>query len=114
MKTQTTNKQIRNNYKTIIKVGYCNLQRLLMREQVRYYTAGVNGWNSDIYIIENVAISTGYNPIGSIKPSYEVLCKYEEKAKQITNKYMDYEKQKKMLYKLIIKFIDEVTNENNI
>lgn len=49
MKFRTTKKAIMANYGNVIKVDYCDLQNLLKYESPIAYTAGVYGWNADIY-----------------------------------------------------------------
>ena len=44
----------------IYQVGYCQLQQLLSTITPDYYTAGIYGWNNDIYMLGDVAIVTGY------------------------------------------------------
>ena len=60
-KQKTTKKAIMNNYRKVIRLGYCEATYLLRYQEPRFYTAGVNGWNADIYQAEyNTAILTGY------------------------------------------------------
>lgn len=63
MKKRVTRKFVIENYK-VLKVGYCALQGLLRYYAPRYYTAGVYGWNADVYVFGDVAICTGYRPFG--------------------------------------------------
>ena len=107
MKVKTTKKEIKKIYNNIIEVSYCNLQNLLINQHPSYFTSGVYGWNSDIYIINNVAICTGYRPFGNVKPDYKTIEKYNQKAKDIYNKE-DYKTAIKKINKLLIRFIDEV------
>lgn len=68
MKTQTTKKAIMSAYRNVIKVGYCDMQDALKWREPNYYTAGVYGWNSDVYVINsNTVIVTGYRPFGNIE-----------------------------------------------
>ena len=81
MRTRTTMKSIRMNY-NCYAVGYCELYHLLRYLKPQHYTAGVYGWNADIYIIGNSAIVTGYRPFG--KKVDHSLCKgYDEKARKV-------------------------------
>lgn len=72
-KTRVSRKWVLENYPTVISVPYCALQHVLSQYEPRYYTAGIYGWNSDIYVIGNgeVAISTGYRPFGNKTYSYK-------------------------------------------
>lgn len=65
MKHKTTMREIRDNFHRIIAIGYCDAQALLHFEDANSYCAGVYGWNCDNYYIDNVAISTGYRPVGA-------------------------------------------------
>lgn len=81
MKEQTTMKYIKQNYEKIIKVGYCKLQNFLKHETPKYYTAGVYGWNADIYVFGDIAFVTGYRPFGNIKIESKIIEHIEEKSK---------------------------------
>ena len=89
MKYETTKKAILSNYPNVIKVGYCSLQTLLKFHSPSAYTASKTyGWRADIYeITPNTVIVTGYAPFGNIVPGYETVKKYEEKAKELCEKY---------------------------
>ena len=82
MKERTTMKYIKQNYKKIINVGYCKLQNFLKHETPKYYTAGVYGWNADIYIFKDIALVTGYRPFGNIKIKSDILDVIENKSKR--------------------------------
>ena len=81
MKERTTMKYIKQNYKKIINVGYCKLQNFLKHETPKYYTAGIYGWNSDIYVFGDIALATGYRPFGNIEIKNEIIEHIEEKSK---------------------------------
>lgn len=108
MKFKTTQKAIKENYRTIICVGYAELQCLLKYVEPIAYTAGVYGWKADIYYINGVAIVIGYQPFGNIKADYDICEKYESEANQIAQSVYDYEERKAALDNLISKFIKEV------
>ena len=84
-KTKTTAKAIKESYRKCYSAGYCDLQFLLSRIEPLYYHAGVYGWDYDVYIIDDVAIFTGYRyPSSGIKHiPYEVAEKYDKYAKKI-------------------------------
>nr|DAT45262.1 MAG TPA: Pyroglutamyl peptidase [Caudoviricetes sp.] len=109
MKFKTTKKVINEVYRNIICVGYADLHYLLNLLEPTAYTAGVYGWNADIYNINNVVIVTGYRPFGNIKPDYTIVDKYEELAKNIYIDTKDYTECKEKLNNLINEFIEEVT-----
>lgn len=110
MKYKTTQKAIRNNYNTIIKVYYCDAQTLLDLENPTAYTCGVYGWNADIYDLGGgVAIVTGYRPFGNVKPAYDKVKEYEDRAKKIRYNYnLTWQEQKAQLQQLINEFVKEV------
>ena len=49
-----------------VRVGYCDLQDALSGITPDYYTAGVYGWNCDVYTIAGLTICTGYRPAAGI------------------------------------------------
>lgn len=108
MKIKTTKKQVKNYYNNIYSIGYCNAQYLLEGVNPFAYSAGQYGWACDYYEIENVCISTGYNPIGE-NINYDLVRKYDNKAKAILNDYnIDYQKRKNKVNRLLIKFINQL------
>ena len=109
MKTKTTDKYLRNFKEDIIIIPYCSLQTLLQCEEPTYYTSGVYGWNTDIYVFDDAYIQTGYRGlVGAIAPDFEIIQAYEKKAQKATRIITNYEKLKKELRKLLNKFIKEV------
>ena len=111
MKFKTTKKQITNFYNTIIKTGYCSISYLLHYQEPNAYTSGTYGWNTDIYFINNIAISTGYRPFGNISPNYDLVDKYEKQARDIVLDYtLSYEHRKELVNALLNDFINEVIN----
>ena len=50
-----------------VRVGYCDLQDALSGITPDYYTAGVYGWNCDVYVIAGLAICTGYRPAAGVR-----------------------------------------------
>lgn len=107
MKFKSTKRDIMANYPKMIKIGYCDLQFLLKYESPIAYTAGVYGWNADIYDFGGVAIVTGYRPFGNIYPDWEIVQKYEEEARKICYNYSS-EEERIVLQELQKKFIEEV------
>ena len=88
MKFETTKKRMRDNYHTILSLGYCKLQTLLNYESPIAYSHGVYGWSCDYYVIDNVLISTGYSPIGQDVDS-KLVKEYEQKAEDVRTKHYD-------------------------
>ena len=82
MKLKATKKQIRENFNTILSIGYCDAQYLLDFKNPFAYSAGLNGWSCDYYQIGNICICTGYSPIGT-PVDYSLLRELERKAELI-------------------------------
>ena len=114
MKLEMRKKDVVNNFNNIICIGYCDLAWLLRGSNRLGYTCGIYGWNADIYVVrENVCIVSGYRPFGNIQPGYELVRKYNEKARKICENWdTTWEYQKKRLEKLLNKFIDECLKED--
>lgn len=85
MKTHTTIKFIRNNFKKVFSSGYCDLQYIMRGTDPQYYNSGVYGWNCDIYIdySRDIAITTGYRNMAGVLIPDEIVEKYTEIAKSI-------------------------------
>lgn len=60
MKKRVTIKSIRETSNNLVRVGYADLQHLLMFRAPYAYNAGVYGWNFDVYDVHGVTICTGY------------------------------------------------------
>jgi hypothetical protein len=111
MKAQVTKKQIRENFYSILSIGYCDAQYLLYFKNPFAYSSGINGWSCDYYQIDNICISTGYAPIGT-PVNYSLLRELEGKAQKIVHDYnlssLDKEKQ---LNELIKELINSILNK---
>jgi len=109
MKIRVKEKEIKEGFKNIICIGYCDLQYLLYYKGADFYTVGVYGWKADFYKINNnTIISTGYQPMGTIR-NYEINRKYDDKARKIVcNNNFKYETKIKKLDNLLKKYIDEM------
>lgn len=84
MKHKITRRELRARFDTVISVGYCNLQSLLVDVDPCYYLTRVEGWAADVYRVgRDAVIVTGYAPIGNIAPSYELQRKYELAARRV-------------------------------
>lgn len=91
MKTKITKKAIMSAYLNVIKVGYCDMQDALKWREPNFYTAGVYGWNSDVYVIDyDTVIVTGYRPFGNVELPREVIDMLNKCAKSIT-RYLNYD-----------------------
>lgn len=91
MKTKTTKRAIMHAYENVIKVYYCDLQDALKWREPNFYTAGIYGWNSDVYVIDySTVIVTGRRPFGNIELPREVINTLNKCAVSITH-YLDYD-----------------------
>lgn len=111
MGIKLTQKDIRNNFFTIA-AGYGELQTLLSMEGTSFYTAGVYGWNADVYIYtdRNAAIVTGYRPgSADVRLDYETARAWEKKAAKAKTDsiYSTAGDLREQLHKLVIDLIDE-------
>lgn len=92
MKYKTTIKAIRENAINLRSAGYCDLSYLLHNHEPNAYTAGVYGWNFDVYEVYGLTICTGYR--GMVGPRLEGIAEAEKKARKLLsweNTAMTYE-----------------------
>lgn len=107
-KIRVKEKDIRESFRNIICVGYCDLQYLLYYKNADFNTTGVYGWKADFYKIDNnTIISTGYQPIGDIR-NYELNRKYDNKAREIVYSDIDYKVKMQKLDRLLEKYVKEM------
>lgn len=108
LKLKATRNQLKEGYKNIIKVGYCDLQYLLSYKVPRYYNSNTYGWAYDVYELDfNTIIVTGYAPFGNYT-NYDIITKYENLAKSLS-----YFEKEKYLDELIEKFKNEMLQDCN-
>ena len=50
-----------------VRVGYADLQDTMLGITPDYYTAGVYGWNCDVYTIAGLTICAGYRPAAGVR-----------------------------------------------
>lgn len=81
MKFKTTEKAIRNSGEMVISVGYCELWHLLRFHSPVAYTAGVYGWNFDVYEVYGVIICTGYRRM--VGKRARDVTEYEQRAHSV-------------------------------
>ena len=114
-KFKVSKKEVKENYR-ILGTGYCTMQNLLRHKNAFAYSAGVNGWACDYYLVnvngEEVIISTGYNALNSkrINLDYTTIKEYEEKARMIDCDYdynMDYQDRVKAIDTLLIELLEK-------
>lgn len=112
MKAKLTKSAVKNNFNSILSLGYCDIQYLTYYKRPFGYSCGVYGWSCDYYEIENVCLSTGYSPIGE-NVDYNLMRKFEAKAQKIVIDYnINYDLKVKKVNKLLTEFINKAKNEN--
>lgn len=113
MEKRLTKKDVKEYYKNIVSIGYCDAQYLLTGLNREGWTCGVYGWNADVYEINlNTAIVTGYRPFGNIDSKYKFLKEYEEKAEKIyLNRTLKRETKLKRIKKLRDEYINKILED---
>lgn len=107
MKAKVTKTAVKQNFSTILSLGYCDVQYLTYFKRPFGYSCGVNGWSCDYYDIDGVCLSTGYSPIGS-DVDYKLLVKFEKAAQKIVTDYnINYDLKAKKVNKLLTDFINK-------
>ena len=107
-KQKMTKKYVMGNYRNIISVPYCELQRTLRYTEPIGYITRVEGWAADIYFVDvDTVIVTGYAPFGNYKATHALCERYEEKASNILEHNTNYELIRSDLDELITKFCHE-------
>ena len=68
MKIEIKRKEIKNSEALVIKIGYTELSNLF--KDSNFYVTSQYGWDCDLWFFpeENVIITKGYRPIGSLLP----------------------------------------------
>ena len=94
-----------------ISISYCEAWHLLLGLEPIAYTAGIYGWNEDVYYIGNdTYITTGYRPHGTRKVTYELLDDYEKQAKAIYDGNEDYNTKIAKIAKIREEFLKNACN----
>ncbi len=83
MKARTTQKFVKRINRHVIQLYYCEAQNLLRYSAPALYTAGVYGWNADVYDVGADAVVTGYRPFGDVRPDPELVKQYDAAAEKI-------------------------------
>ena len=108
MKYKTTAKSIREGYSKKLAISYCGMQYLLWGRSPVAYTCGVYGWNFDVYVVDGIAICTGYRGMPGDHVDYELLREYETAAEKIHKDYSrTYEDKIEQTEKLLHAFLAE-------
>ena len=107
IKTQVTQKEIRQGFTNVIAMSYCSAQFLLWYHSPQYYTYSRDyGWKADIYVInEYTAIVTGYAPFGNIHPDYDLVNEFEKKAEKVYHSVTDIDDRKAIINGYLSEFI---------
>ena len=69
MSIKTTQKSVKQSYRYVIAVGYCDMQEILVGFSPIAHTERREGWAADVYAFGDCAIVTGYAPFGNVKPT---------------------------------------------
>ena len=89
MKVKVSKKSIKENFRNVYQLSITKAYTIFRGQSPAYYTAGIYGWNCDVYIInEDTAVTVGYRPFGDCLP--EAIEKdMLKKAKRVrdSNKY---------------------------
>ena len=113
-RVQVKKSDVMSQNRYVICVGYCELQYLLRFEDSQFYTAGVYGWNADVFQINSsTVIVTGYRTFGNVRPHYELVREYEKKASVILeNGNLSYFEKESENEKLISEFCEKAIENN--
>lgn len=109
MKFKTTKKSMMQSYSNILSIGYCDAEYLLSFYEPIAYSAGIDGWNCDYYLINNVLISTGYQPIKSknYDQSYDLTDRYNNLASKIKkNHALPWQEQQEKIDLLLKEYLE--------
>lgn len=69
-----TRKDLNDNFSKVLRIGYCDLQKLTPYCKKIGYNAGIYGWNWNAFMLNyDVAICTGYRSLTGDNISNECL-----------------------------------------
>lgn len=108
MKYKTTRKAIVSGTPSncLVKAGYCDLQNLLRVHDPIAYTAGVYGWNFDIFEVYGLTICTGYRNMPGRRANN--IGEYEAKARAIWEEYSEsWESRSERVESLLKEFCEQ-------
>lgn len=80
-KFKTTRKQIKDNFSKIFCCGYCDLDEITTKSPL-LYNYGIYGWNYDVYVFGNIAVTTGYRGMFGKRIDFEFLRSLQKEAKE--------------------------------
>lgn len=110
---KVTRKEVKRISDFIICVPYADLQHLLKFADKFGHCERVEGWACNIYYFRgeyDVSISTGYAPFGNVKPAHDFIKEYDNKAREIQEKYpreISYNEMTERTAELLKEFIDK-------
>lgn len=103
-----TAKEVKATHVNVIQVGYCELGNLLTFKNPYAYTAGIYGWNADVYSYGTTAIVTGYRPFGK-KVNPGTYKTYETMAGLvISDKALSLDEKREKVNNLLDKFMEVI------
>lgn len=113
LKLKVIKRKIKQEYKYVLAVGYCELQNLLSHKAAFAYSCDVNGWACDYYYIANdFCIATGYSPIGkNCSLDYDRIKHYDKLAMECP--FNDYDGRKNYRLELLNQLMNEVKGVQN-
>ena len=108
LKIKATKKEMKENYK-ILGTGYCSMHYLLKFKKPVAYSTRREGWACDYYEVDDVVISTGYDPLKSknIDIDYTTIKIYENTAKNIINSNKSWEDKEKQVNQLLKQLLSD-------
>lgn len=80
-KFKTTRKQIKDNFSKIFCCGYCELAEITTKSPL-LYNSGIYGWNYDVYVFGNIAVTTGYRGMFGKDIPHELLQELQAEKKK--------------------------------
>ena len=89
MKVKVSRKSIKDNFRNVYCLDMSKANTIFYGQSPAYYTAGIYGWNCDVYIInEDTAVTVGYRPFGDYLPEAveKEMMKKAERVRE-SNKY---------------------------
>lgn len=86
-KIKTTRKQIQNSFARVFQCGYCELAEITTKSPL-LYNSGIYGWNYDVYVFGNIAVTTGYRGMFGKNIPHELLQELHAEKKKAANELM--------------------------
>lgn len=103
---QITAKEVKATHVRTLQFGYGEIYNLLTFKNPYAYTAGIYGWNADVYSYGTTAIMIGYRPTGE-KVNPEIYKPYEtEAALVIADKNLNWDEKKEKMIGLFEDFME--------